>query len=244
MEERRSLYNVIKENLAAAGRRTFLHRMIYIGRHNFEDQQAITQFFEATIKTINGGYCDEPLTGLFLWYNDYFIHVLEGSEETLNRHLKFLLKQIEASVIAISAMKILLMYHHIKQRFFQQWIARPVNAHFLPECISLDCDRDKTAQLLQTCVGKLYQLAELLQKQTVCGLQLILDHLSERVPHLLPEMELMEFLLSVSWLHDPQYLISHYATLPCTVPDTELELPAATDFVPYNVLYTTPEAQD
>ncbi|XP_047111960.1 testis-expressed protein 47-like [Schistocerca piceifrons] len=161
--------------------------MIYIGRHNFEDQQAITQFFEATIKTINGGYCDEPLTGLFLWYNDYFIHVLEGSEETLNRHLKFLLKQIEASVIAISAMKILLMYHHIKQRFFQQWIARPVNAHFLPECISPDCDRDKTAQLLQTCVGKLYQLAELLQKQNVSLSYLqpqILSHIMYSTLHL------------------------------------------------------------
>ncbi|XP_049808640.1 uncharacterized protein LOC126251931 [Schistocerca nitens] len=103
---------------------------------------------------------------------------------------------------------------------------------------------DKTAQLLQTFIGKLYQLAELLQKQTASGLQLILDHLSERVPQLLPETELMEFLLSVSWLHDPQYLVSHFASLPQTDIDTELELPAATDFVPYNVFFTLPEPQD
>ncbi|XP_049860230.1 testis-expressed protein 47-like [Schistocerca gregaria] len=244
MEERRSLYDVLKGNLAAAGRRTFLHRLIYIGRHTFEEQQAVTQFYETTIKVINDGYCDEPLTGLFLWYNEYFVHSLEGSEETLNRHLQLLLEQIETGVIAISAMKVILVSYHIKQRFFQQWISRPVHAHTLPERISPDSDMDKTAQLLQTFIGKLYQLAELLQKQTASGLQLILDHLSERVPQLLPETELMEFLLSVSWLHDPQYLVSHFASLPHTDIDTELELPASTDFVPYNVFFTLPEPQD
>lgn len=41
-----------------------------------------------------------------------------------------------------------------------------------------------------------------------------MDHLSERVPQYLPECGLLDFLLGVPWLLQPQQMVSRYAQLP------------------------------
>lgn len=67
--------NYINNHLLQA---TYLHRIIYIGEHTFQDQEHITSVFNDIIKNINDGYYNqEILTGLLVHYSKYFSSLIE-----------------------------------------------------------------------------------------------------------------------------------------------------------------------
>ncbi|XP_046968959.1 uncharacterized protein LOC124536457 [Vanessa cardui] len=88
----KSLLNVVEENFERIGLKTFAIRMIYIGEHGLPKDQLIKNF-EATINDVNAGYWDIKLCGLLMVYDSYFIHIIEGSEDTVHRHLRFLFER-------------------------------------------------------------------------------------------------------------------------------------------------------
>ncbi|CAH2981237.1 unnamed protein product [Chilo suppressalis] len=68
--------------------------MFYIGEHTLPKEELIS-YFHKTVRDVNSSYCEINVNGLLIVYDSYFIHVLEGSEDTVHRQLRFLLKKEE-----------------------------------------------------------------------------------------------------------------------------------------------------
>lgn len=90
---RKSVLDVQRENLKAANKVKhdtntqnvakqrklqiiYVHRIIYVGQHSFKDCR-IKEVMHKIIDDINLGYCDEKLTGLLLYYDTFFCHMVE-----------------------------------------------------------------------------------------------------------------------------------------------------------------------
>ncbi|KAL0872048.1 hypothetical protein ABMA27_004483 [Loxostege sticticalis] len=88
----RSVLNVVEENFQRVGLKAYAIRMIYAGEHMLEKHDFIKQFSQ-TVLGVNSSYCEINVTGLLLVYDSYFVHIIEGSEDTVHRQLRFLLKK-------------------------------------------------------------------------------------------------------------------------------------------------------
>ncbi|XP_038206255.1 testis-expressed protein 47-like [Zerene cesonia] len=88
----RTVLNVVEENFERHHLKTYALRMIYTGEHTMTKQEIIQQF-EQTIHDVNASYCEINVHGLLLVYDSYFVHIVEGSEDTVYRHLRFLFQR-------------------------------------------------------------------------------------------------------------------------------------------------------
>ncbi|KAJ0178379.1 hypothetical protein K1T71_006202 [Dendrolimus kikuchii] len=88
----RSILNVVEENFQKIGLKAYPIRMIYGGEHLLPKEELIKQF-KKTVNGVNSCYCEIPINGLLLVYDSYFVHVLEGSEDTVHRQLRFLMQR-------------------------------------------------------------------------------------------------------------------------------------------------------
>lgn len=84
--------------------------MLYIGEHSFPPGE-ISQAMERNYKLTNTGYCTEPLSGILLYYSDYFCYIAEGSEESLHKHLTLLFEYESKN---IENVRLLSAVHHVK----------------------------------------------------------------------------------------------------------------------------------
>ncbi|XP_059054094.1 uncharacterized protein LOC131848302 [Achroia grisella] len=87
----RSVLSVVEENFQKLALKAYAIRMIYIGEHTLKKDEII-QKFHKTIQAVNASYCEINVRGLLLVYDSYFVHVIEGSEDTVYRQLRFLFK--------------------------------------------------------------------------------------------------------------------------------------------------------
>ncbi|KAG6442201.1 hypothetical protein O3G_MSEX002183 [Manduca sexta] len=78
-------------------RKAYAIRMIYIGEHTLPKEEMI-QHFQKTVHGVNAGYCEINVYGFLLVYDSYFVHIIEGSEDTVHRQLRFLF-QLEVNWI-------------------------------------------------------------------------------------------------------------------------------------------------
>ncbi|CAB3260113.1 unnamed protein product [Arctia plantaginis] len=90
----RSVLNVVEENFEKINLKTYATRMIYIGEHTLPREELILHF-QDTVNAVNAHYCAINIHGLLLVYDYYFLHIIEGSEDTIHRHLRFLFKREE-----------------------------------------------------------------------------------------------------------------------------------------------------
>ncbi|XP_075979112.1 testis-expressed protein 47-like [Anticarsia gemmatalis] len=90
----RTVLDVVEENFQKIGLKSHGIRMIYIGEHTLTKEEII-EHFRKTMNAVNAGYCDINVSGLLLVYDSYFVHILEGSEDTIYRHLRFLFQREE-----------------------------------------------------------------------------------------------------------------------------------------------------
>ncbi|CAH1112622.1 unnamed protein product [Psylliodes chrysocephalus] len=124
---RKSSYDVLMDNLKVAGRKTFLHRIVYGGIHNFPIENhkfdainPITNFFKSIIhKTNNANYCFEKLTGFLMYYDCHFIHVVEGDEDALGIHLQFIYEPDSRK--NFENLKLFSILNHINDRLTSDW---------------------------------------------------------------------------------------------------------------------------
>ncbi|XP_049874404.1 uncharacterized protein LOC126372621 isoform X2 [Pectinophora gossypiella] len=63
--------------------------MIYTGEHTVT-KNLVTEKIGKSVNYVNSGYCDIPVNGVLLVYDSYFVHAIEGSEDSVFRQLRFL----------------------------------------------------------------------------------------------------------------------------------------------------------
>jgi hypothetical protein len=86
LPRQKSMYDHVEIDFVKSGKKTHLFRLLVIGTHE-EDPAEFIRYKRLLIEEINATCHDELATGFFLAYPRQFIHVLEGSEDTLNKYL-------------------------------------------------------------------------------------------------------------------------------------------------------------
>ncbi|KAF5304043.1 hypothetical protein FQA39_LY01828 [Lamprigera yunnana] len=229
---RRTFLNVLTDNLKQANRLNYLHRLIYIGQHDFPPKKGfgvgLGEVMKQTIEAVNNDYHDEPLTGLLLSYPKYFCHLIEGSEDSIVKHL-LLLTGNDNAQSHLQRMKVLVCHHHINQRFAVSWKAitgKPTT--LLGQLDPNQIDLGRSYIYIYNCVKKMYILAYA-QKMNVIG--------SVGVDAF-PEFGLIEFLLSTEHTMDLYDYINLYGVYPPDDGLKDLVWPGTMDFIPFNIFET------
>ncbi|KAL1488453.1 hypothetical protein ABEB36_014924 [Hypothenemus hampei] len=156
--ERRSMYHVLLDNLRTFNRATFLHRIIYVGNHKFNSYEDARNIFSINIAKCNETYCIEKLSGFFLFYYKYFVHMVEGDEDNLNKHLGYLLDNDAHYYEKLGTIKLLIHVSNINQRFFEDWIPYTEAPSKLLEKLNIDADLQQSGRYIFNCIKKLYGL--------------------------------------------------------------------------------------
>ncbi|XP_046659876.1 uncharacterized protein LOC124353876 isoform X3 [Homalodisca vitripennis] len=112
-----SLLDILIENLKKVGRKSYLHRVVYVFDYhklNIDGLEvSLQEVLQNMIAIVSEG-SDEPITGLLLLYDKYGVNMIEGSEESIFRHFQEL---ADSPVISqcVPRIKILLSVTHIAQ---------------------------------------------------------------------------------------------------------------------------------
>ncbi|XP_076666018.1 uncharacterized protein LOC143367749 isoform X3 [Andrena cerasifolii] len=78
------------------------------------------QKMESIINDLQADYANVPISGLFLVYPQYYIHVLETSEDIIYKHLKALYDD-KSEDCRFGKSIFLPFYHHVHQTLFTEW---------------------------------------------------------------------------------------------------------------------------
>ncbi|PNF28235.1 hypothetical protein B7P43_G07538 [Cryptotermes secundus] len=196
---------------------TYLHRITYVGEHSFRDDPTVKQLYEEIIRDMNSEDPDEILTGFLLCYDEFFVHILEGSEEMILRHLHRIYALVDGGEARLGTMKLLIACHNVRQRFYKQWAARTTRPPTLLQDIDPACEAETTWRHVRTCITKLHQLSKFLSQRTGVALKTVIDRLSETVPTCLPESVLLNFVLQCKSLPN----LRKYMNAHCTISTSE-----------------------
>lgn len=91
---RKSLFDVIQENFKTFDRVIYVTRLLYIGDHSFKDDD-INEFYSKIVKEVNSHYIDEKLTGLLVYYKQYFCIIIEvGQNYSIPNLVSFFLQEL------------------------------------------------------------------------------------------------------------------------------------------------------
>ncbi|XP_045477794.1 testis-expressed protein 47 [Harmonia axyridis] len=251
---RDSLLDILHDNLEQAKKNIYVNRIIYLGEHSFdtEAEEGVSDVFREIVKEINSGYNDEILTGIFLHYKKYFVHMLEGSEDTIMKHFHLLM---ETDVYhKFAKMKLVLLVNHINQRFVIEWMDIPGKPATLLEKIDPDSDMEKSGRYIFNCVQKVYQLCREIREiktrndndddstidfrakpvePTTGSLDSTLYE--EVLKAFYPEINLLQFLVQTRFLRNLEDYINIYGCP--VVPDTYQDevWPIPSTMVPYTI---------
>ncbi|CAG9860592.1 unnamed protein product [Phyllotreta striolata] len=153
---RKTLYDVVVENLKFSGRKTFLHRFIYIGRHSFKTEGDGIACFEKTVNTDG----IEPISGLYLHYNQHFVHVVETDEGSIYKHLNLLFSSEDFD--KLSDLTLLGDLCHINNRLISYWatyVGTPKSLVNPPKKSEVETAKDAAIQAFN-CVNKINRLVD------------------------------------------------------------------------------------
>lgn len=119
---------------------------------------------------------DEKITGLLLFYPEYFCHVMEvglqlfnsisrlpqketfqSSEQSLH-HLLIEICTNDEIQRYVHKRKLLAVYHNINQRLLEEWMLYSDKPPTLLEKIEIDVDLETATRYIYNCIKKLYGL--------------------------------------------------------------------------------------
>ncbi|VEN51300.1 unnamed protein product [Callosobruchus maculatus] len=152
---RRTLFDRIKDNLKLVDRVTYLHRVIYVGSHNIPEN--LLAVISNTIE-VEEEHCNrEPLTGFLLAYNKYFIHMVEGDEDSIHHHIEELLAVQKENPKGLPNIKLVVQVSHVLKRMCHDWLSyEGLPAQLLTKIE--DKTLEDTARQVYNCVRKFYML--------------------------------------------------------------------------------------
>ncbi|GLG93841.1 Uncharacterized protein GBIM_01181 [Gryllus bimaculatus] len=245
-----SLMDVINHALHQTERATYLHRLTYVGQHNFKDSgegsDELDSIFQMSINQVNESYCSEPLTGCFIYYSKYFMHIVEkfilfkGAEDSIGHHVKLIVEQIEKHGNQFGVVKIILQSHHIRRRYFGAWFSMYGVPRTLLEKIQGDAE-DVIAHQIENFNKKIVTIASYLEKRDSLNEKSIGSYLSQKTLALLPEVGLLDFLLKIQSLETLYDFLKTYQQFPHLVIYQDYCWPPIMEFVPYNLYIEIPE---
>ncbi|PBC31653.1 hypothetical protein APICC_02223 [Apis cerana cerana] len=194
---RKSLLDVIRKNLRATGKITYITRVTYIGEYIGENVN-LEQQMESIINSLQEDYINIPITGLFLIYPKYFVHVIEAAEDIIYRHFKAL-NNYKNEKCKIKRAIYLPTYHHVHQRFFSQWsYVYSIPPSLIQPFTSFELD--DILHQMSNCFRKIYILCDHISntiKDNSIPMNEVVKTLNEKFVPYYPESTLLEYLLNI-----------------------------------------------
>ncbi|KAJ8956419.1 hypothetical protein NQ314_006747 [Rhamnusium bicolor] len=164
---RETIYDIVLKNFKLAGRvpqydkpltnRSHFCTELFIWENILPPRETISQMFQNIINKVNDEYCLEKLTGFLLIYTKCFIHIVEGDEDSVNKHLRLLLDN-EMYMKYLGTLKLLICVHHINQRFQNKWTSYNGTPSKLLEEINVNSSLQDTGRHIYNCIKKMYNL--------------------------------------------------------------------------------------
>ncbi|XP_034176942.1 testis-expressed protein 47 isoform X1 [Osmia lignaria lignaria] len=191
---RKSLLDVVKKNLRTAGKITYLTRMVNIGMYGGTDAN-LEKKIESIIHDLQAEYTNVPITGLLLVYPQYYVHVLEASEEIIYKQFKVLYGLHDFD---LGKSIFLPSHHHAHQRFFTEWFyiyAIPPSLFDIPRSYELDDIKGQVSN----CLKKVYRFCDSISNaahDSLIPMQDVVSNMGDAVTRVLPESTVIEYLLN------------------------------------------------
>ncbi|XP_026275403.2 testis-expressed protein 47-like [Frankliniella occidentalis] len=229
MEARQSMLDVVKNCLLSSGRSTYLHRLLYVGEHGL-GRGGLEEFMKNVVSAQGDQLREEGLTGFLLVYQDHFIHLVEGSESTLTRHLQRVVDPGVEEAPKIKRVKVIFEATHINKRCLSSWTSRSASPPKLAAVPKAGAAVAETARQVDAVLGKTLRMLDALKKLPPGA------PLSGPIALQLPEPELLEALLASPLVRDVRALLEEQRVPPRITLYEDVVWPMQSDFVPYDLL--------
>ncbi|KAG8243752.1 hypothetical protein J6590_039760 [Homalodisca vitripennis] len=241
-----SLLDILIENLKKVGRKSYLHRVVYVFDYhklNIDGLEvSLQEVLQNMIAIVSEG-SDEPITGLLLLYDKYGVNMIEGSEESIFRHFQEL---ADSPVISqcVPRIKILLSVTHIAQRILNRWSIFCAQPQTLLEKLDIS-SVEETSRRIKMIVVKLNNLWNYLRLHSVGMSRVIMmEQLSDRMTTNLPEFARLEFVLSTPALKNLRDFVETHRTVQQPRLYQELVWPPQKEFIPFKIFKAKQDSED
>ncbi|XP_053985153.1 testis-expressed protein 47-like [Hylaeus volcanicus] len=213
---RRSLLDVIRKNLRTADRVTYITRIVYIGEY-VGSHIDLEKKMESVINDLKADYVNISISGLLLVYPQYYVHVLEASEEIVYKHLEGLYSNQHGDCKLKKAI-FLPSHQHVHQRFFTEWF----HVYTIPPTLLEKLESHEMTEIqtqVSNCLKKVYTLCDNIGntvRDFSVPMKDVVRNISGNVARLFPESTVLEYLLNVNCpvLFTAEEFLKVYATVP------------------------------
>nr|XP_012137423.1 PREDICTED: uncharacterized protein LOC105662071 [Megachile rotundata] len=172
---------------------------------------------QSVIEHLQTEYDNIPITGVLLVYPDYYVHVLEASEEIIYKHFKILYESDNVDP-EFGGSVFLPFYPHVHQRFFTQWFhvfTIPPSLFDIPKSYEVE-DIQKQ---MSNCLKKVYRFCDYItniDRDYSIPMKDVVNNLGEQLLRVLPESTLIEYLLNAK--SHVLLTVENYLNIHCTIP--------------------------
>ena len=230
-QSRRTLANIVRDNMMCAGRRSYYQRIIYVAKHKTViEPHKIKEPFNRIIKEIYRYPTDDHLGGLFIGHEHYSLHMLEGSDELIGNYFKHLSK-IADTIFENS--RVVLVYNNINQRFLEKIVWRLAN---LPDLSDFEPDAG-IERNISTFLKKMYFLFKKIREEEADEDTTFKSfYLTTDLEEFTPDEKLMDAVLAVKELLTIQEFASIYGDCGSMLSFEDPLWPVSHDHLPVNML--------
>jgi len=214
-------------------KKNLIHRAFFISKtkDGNADRMEVGNHFDAFLKRMRNDFQTEPITGLMLIYMKHIVHVMECSADMI---LEMSRELVDLQKSFLSKSKILVISHDITTRQYQGWSFRTLDI-MEPGMDSYETS-ESVENLTVELLSQLLKLGSFLARQPKLNLKSAMDSLHDKVPELLPQQAVVNFLIEDN---DPcimtpaEYVQLHDQPFDVVL-DSDLVWPLPTRLFPYN----------
>ncbi|KAL5019345.1 hypothetical protein ScPMuIL_005067 [Solemya velum] len=233
---RTSLLEVIEDKNRSLNKKSLVHRLVYIAkfREDNVDRLEIGNHYEHLFKNLQNVYQNESVSGLLLMYLKYMVHVVETSSDMITEVVRDIVASQRDGGF-LQSMKILVISHDISFHIlYQQWSFKTLDI----QAARLEAyeTSDSVVRLVVDMLGQLIKLGNYILKQPKLNLKNAMDSLHDKVPDLLPQQGMIQFLLEENdnCMVLPEEFLNLYDKPFDVTLDSGLVWPLPTRLFPYN----------
>lgn len=230
-QSRRTLANIVRDNLLCAGRHSYYQRIVYVAKHKAViEPHKIKEPFNRIIKEIYRYPTDDHLGGLFIGHENYSLHMLEGSDELIGNYFQHLSKVADE---LFEKSRVVLVYNNINQRFLEKIVWRLAN---LPEASDFDPEGG-IERNISTFLKKMYYLFKKIREEEADEDATFKSfYLTTDLEEFTPDEKLINVVLDVNNLQTIQEFAGIYGDCGSMLTFEDALWPVAHDNLPTNML--------
>ncbi|XP_075225025.1 uncharacterized protein LOC142326418 [Lycorma delicatula] len=173
---------------------------------------------------------------LFIYRDTVGIHIIEGSDSTLLKHIKLIFANTEVFGNAKNVVcKLVAIQTHINTRLLPRWTSMEIISSYPSETIIMAPEEEEIYSFYKTLVKNLADANELLMNNSL-EQQELLDggYIFNLMCKILPPAQMLHRLLYTPILEDLKIFRNETVTMPKVIPYHEVVWPLPVDYVPHH----------